>query len=169
MRTLFGQGEVTKRKRKARGKVKEFCLGRRGKKGNGFGSHADPANLLLFFVEFSSTSLCSNYQMRRVSSKNDHDSESDILSFSNRGKKKKKKKLETRVEISSLENRLEYLSPIFVSKFLCEKQISKRGRRARRHETAMIERKENPVDRYFCHSVLPLCSVDRFCFPLFAF
>lgn len=70
-------GRSHERKRKAtRRKVKEFCLGRRGKKGNGFGSHVDPSHTR-FFVEFSTTSLCSNYQTsiseKRSPRLDDHD------------------------------------------------------------------------------------------------
>lgn len=46
-------GRSHERKRKAtRRKVKEFCLGRRGKKGNGFGSHVDPTTILDSLLNF---------------------------------------------------------------------------------------------------------------------
>lgn len=44
--------------------------------------------------------------------------------------------------------------------------VNEEKRKRRNASSHLIERKENPVDRYFCHSVLPLCSVDRFCFLL---
>lgn len=44
--------------------------------------------------------------------------------------------------------------------------VDEEKRKRRNASSHLIERKENPVDRYFCHSVLPLCSVDRFCFLL---
>lgn len=137
MRTLFGQGEVTKRKRKARGKVKEFCLGRRGKKGNGFGSHADRPTSSCSLLNFrprvcAAITRCGAFHRKMISLSRKLSITIRIpyslLSVPSFRLGKKKKKLETRVEVSSLENRLEYLSPIFVSKFLWKTQISKRGR-----------------------------------------
>lgn len=61
--TLLGQGEVTNTKGR-RAKVKEFCLGRREKKGTG-PEATQTRRTRGSLLNFSTTSLCSNYERER--------------------------------------------------------------------------------------------------------